>query len=41
MEKLASTLGTLRRKFAKNPGLLGYWEDLKARVLNLDFMDGF
>ena len=40
MEKLASALGTLRKKFAKNPGLLSYWEDLKARVLHLDYMDG-
>lgn len=40
MEKLTSSLVTLMRKVAKNPGLLGSWEDLKTRILNLDFMDG-
>lgn len=33
MEKLPSALVTLRKKFAKNPALLGYWEDLKTGFL--------
>ena len=38
MKKLASTLVTLRRKFAKDQGLLGYWEDLKTSILGVPIM---
>lgn len=38
MEKLTSSLVTLMKKVAKNLGLLVSREDLKTRILNLDFM---
>lgn len=37
--KLTSSLMTLIREVAKNPGLLDSWEDLKIRTPNLDLMD--
>lgn len=38
-KKLTSSLVTLMKKVAKNLGLRVSWEDLKTRILNLNFMD--